>query len=212
MMKRVRDFISFCWRNFKRDFLAGLAVILPIVVSVFVIVFLIKQMNRAFLFLTPRRFEYIVKFPGVAIIATITGITVAGFIMRNRIGKRFQEMLESLVKRIPFLRTIYLAVKKLSEAFVQEGDRKFQKVVLVEFPRKGAYSIGFITNEGFNFLQGKFVSVFIPTTPNPTSGFMLLLSKEDVTEINMNIEEAFQIIISGGLAYKIEEELKSKGI
>ena len=139
--------------------------------------------------------------PGIEIILTIIFITVVGGLSLTFIGKKFLQIIDDLFKRIPILRTIYSALGQMTESFTnQEGSKK--SVVLIEYPRKGCWAVGFATKENQGEIKNKtkkeLINVFVPTTPNPTSGFLLMFPKEEVLFLNMSFEEASKFIVSAG--------------
>ena len=139
--------------------------------------------------------------PGIEILITIILITIIGGLSLSFLGKKFLEIFENLLKRIPILRTIYSAVVQLTESFTtSEGSQK--SVVILEYPRKGIWVVGFATKENKGEISKKtkeeLVNIFVPTTPNPTSGFLLMVPKKDVTYLDMNFEEASRFIVSAG--------------
>ena len=141
------------------------------------------------------------SIPGIEIILTIMFITIVGGLSLSFIGKKFLQLVDDLFKRIPILRTIYSAIGQMTDSFrEQEGNKK--SVVLVEYPRKGSWAVGFATKENTGEIKTKtklnLVNVFVPTTPNPTSGFLLMIPKEELVYLDMTFEEASKFIVSAG--------------
>ena len=139
--------------------------------------------------------------PGIEIILTIIFITFVGGLSLSFLGKKFLQIIDDLFKRIPILRTIYSAIGQMTDSFRnQDGNKK--SVVLVEYPRKGSWAVGFATKENTGEIKSKtnqnLVNVFVPTTPNPTSGFLLMIPKEDLIFLDMTFEEASKFIVSAG--------------
>ena len=139
--------------------------------------------------------------PGIEIFLTIIFITFVGGLSLSFLGKKFLQIIDDLFKRIPILRTIYSAIGQMTESFrKQEGNKK--SVVLVEYPRKGSWAVGFATKENVGEIKSKtnqnLVNVFVPTTPNPTSGFLLMIPKDDLIYLDMSFEEASKFIVSAG--------------
>ena len=139
--------------------------------------------------------------PGIEIFLTIIFITFVGGLSLSFLGKKFLQIIDDLFKRIPILRTIYSAISQMTESFrKQEGNKK--SVVLVEYPRKGSWAVGFATKENVGEIKSKtnqnLVNVFVPTTPNPTSGFLLMIPKDDLIYLDMSFEEASKFIVSAG--------------
>lgn len=150
-------------------------------------------------------FNLLLTFLGysISIISAIAFITLIGAIALNYFGKLFIETIESIISKIPLSRTIYTTIKQISEVLFSKDNAPYKKVVMVEYPNKGLYSIGFLTNENISLKSdGKelkdHVSVFIPTSPNPTSGFLVVLEKSKVKVLNISIEDAAKLIISAG--------------
>ena len=139
--------------------------------------------------------------PGIEIIISLIFITVVGGLSLSFLGKKILKLIDDLFKRIPFLRTIYSAILQMTETFSKKDDEK-KSVVLVEYPRKGVWAVGFATKENSGEMaiktKQKLINVFVPTTPNPTSGFLLMFPLEDVIYLNMTFEEASKFIVSAG--------------
>lgn len=141
--------------------------------------------------------------PGLGIIVTVTLIFLCGLVTRSYIGDKIVSSGENLVDRIPFVRSIYKGIKQISDNMLMDQRSSFKKVVLVEFPRKGIYTIGFVTGMPSVEVQKKTgqnsISVFVPTTPNPTSGYLVIVPEEDLVHMDMSVEEALTFIISVGI-------------
>ena len=141
------------------------------------------------------------SIPGLEIALSIIFITLIGFISLSFIGKRILKIINDLLKKIPFLRTIYSAITQMTETFANKKGKK-KSVVLVQYPREGIWAVGFATKENKGEISKKtndnLVNVFVPTTPNPTSGFLLMFPKKDVIYLDMNFEEASKFIVSAG--------------
>jgi len=190
----------------KRNFLAGLLVLLPISLTIYVIVFLFKLVDR-FLDYLPTKYNpqtYLpFHVPGLGFILLVFIIFFIGLLARNYIGHKLVDIWEQLVGRIPFIRSIYIATKQLAETIFLKTDTNLKRVVLIEYPRKGLYVLGFTTGITKGEIQDKthkkVINVFIPTTPNPTSGFYLLVPEEDLKYLEMAVEDAFKLLISGGI-------------
>ncbi len=187
-------------------FLAGLLVIVPLGAVIFVISVLLRLMDRA-LNVIPARFHpeaYLpFKIPGLGLVLFIALVLVTGVLVKNYIGRRVVDFGEYMVSKIPLVRPLYAAVKQLILAIFGDTHDAFKRVVLVEYPRKGVYSLAFVTAQTSGEIRErvgiKMVSVFLPTTPNPTSGFFLVLPEEDTIPLSMSVEEAFKLLISGGV-------------
>ena len=185
----------------RNYFITGIVVLIPIGFTLYLSRFLINISTK----LVPAGLNpnnYIpYAIPGIEILLTIIFITIVGGLSLSFLGKKILQIVDNLFKRIPILRTIYSAIVQLTDSFRnQEGSKK--SVVLVEYPRKGSWAVGFATKENKGELKDKtnkeLINVFVPTTPNPTSGFLLMFPKEDVIYLDMNFEEASKFIVSAG--------------
>ncbi|MBA4396412.1 MAG: hypothetical protein C0394_03395 [Syntrophus sp. (in: bacteria)] len=147
--------------------------------------------------------------PGLGIIITILLIFICGLMTKSIIGKKIVVYGEGLLDRIPIVRSIHMAIKKIVDSMVLNRNRSFKKVVLVEFPRKGAYTIAFVTGEPAYEIHAKTgrrcVSVYVPTTPNPTSGYFIMFPEQEIINLDMSVEDAFTMIISGGIVAPREQ-------
>ncbi|MGD2166633.1 MAG: DUF502 domain-containing protein [Gammaproteobacteria bacterium] len=190
----------------RRYLVAGLLIWLPIGVTIFVFRLLLGLMDRL-LFLLPQRFrpEELLGFPvpGLGAALAVILLLATGMLVANFLGRRLVDFYESLLHRIPFVRTVYGAVKNFAEILLSDDGTSFKKVLLIEYPRKGLYSIAFQTSEEAAEVQAKtgetIITVFLPTTPNPTSGFMLFVPKADAVELDMSVEEALKMVVSLGV-------------
>jgi uncharacterized membrane protein len=187
-------------------FLAGLLVILPLGAVIFVISAILRLMDRA-LGVIPQKFQpeaYLpFKIPGLGLALFIALVLVTGVLVKNYIGRRVVDFGEYMVSKIPLVRPLYGAVKQLILAIFGDAHDAFKRVVLVEYPRKGVYSLAFVTAQTSGEIReqmgAEMLSIFLPTTPNPTSGFFLVLPEEDTIPLSMSVEEAFKLLISGGV-------------
>jgi uncharacterized membrane protein len=185
----------------RNYFITGIVVLIPIGFTLYLSRFLINVSTK----LVPAGLNpnnYIpYAIPGIEILLTIIFITIVGGLSLSFLGKKVLQIVDNLFKRIPILRTIYSAIVQMTDSFRnQEGSKK--SVVLVEYPRKGSWAVGFATKENKGELKDKtnkeLINVFVPTTPNPTSGFLLMFPKEDVIYLDMGFEEASKFIVSAG--------------
>ena len=198
MIIKKKKPIALRLRNY---FFTGVIVLIPIGFTLYLSKFHINLSTRLVpVGLNPNTYlPY--SIPGVEIILTIIFITVVGGLSLSFLGKKFLQLIDDLFKRIPILRTIYSAIGQMTESFRnQEGNKK--SVVLIEYPRKGTWAVGFSTKENHGEIKDKtgkeLVNVFVPTTPNPTSGFLLMFPKEDLIYLDMSFEEASKFIVSAG--------------
>ena len=179
---------------------------LPFAATIVIVKFLIDLMDKTVLLLPPDwQPANLLGFsiPGFGVIIALSILLLTGMLAANLFGRRFVEMWERILNRIPLVRSIYSSVKQISSTIFDPSGKSFRKVVLLEYPRKGLWSIGFLTNDSMGdelcSVDDTLVSVFIPTTPNPTSGFIIMTRKDEITELNMNVEEAFKFVISMGV-------------
>lgn len=191
----------------RTSFISGLLVWLPIIVTLLVIKFLIDLLSKSLLLLpTALQPDTLLGFhiPGIGVFLTIIVILITGILAANFLGRRFVELGDALVSRIPLVRSIYNGVKQVTETMFTPGGRSFRKVLLVEYPKSGVYSIAFQTGEGAKevdqALNGEpLITYFIPTTPNPTSGFLMMAPRNKVIELDMSVDQALKFVISLGV-------------
>ncbi len=193
------------WKKIKTYFLAGLLVLIPLVLTIFIIwkLFIgIDSLLQGFISNILERIGVPPTNIGLGFISVILLILLTGMIAKNYFGRKVIKIGENILTKIPLINRIYIAIQQISNAFLSEKREVFKKAVLIEYPRKGIYSIGFFTQDTKGEVQKRLkhdvVSVFLPTTPNPTSGFLLFVPKNEVTELNLTIEEALKLVISGG--------------
>ena len=184
--------------------MAGLVVWLPIWATYLIIKFLVDLMDGT-LSLLPKPYQpdqlLGVHIPGLGLVFTLIILFLTGLFVANFLGKKIIRIWESLLSRIPLIRTIHASVKQLTHAIMQPTGSAFRKVLLVEYPRRGVWSIGFQTSDQFIGAPNspELLTVFIPTTPNPTSGFLTLIPKSDAQVLEMSVEEALKMVISLGV-------------
>ena len=200
--KTNRKSLSLTLRNY---FIAGVVVLIPIGFTLYLSKILISVSSK----LIPKNINpnHYLPFdiPGIEIIISIFLITLVGGLSLSFFGRRILKLIDDLFKKIPFLRTVYSAIVQMTETFSKKGDNK-KSVVLVEYPRKNVWAVGFATKENTGEMvektNKKLINVFVPTTPNPTSGFLLMFPIEDVIYLNMTFEEASKFIVSAGTSTK----------
>ena len=192
--------------NLRKYLIAGLLVWLPLAATVVIVRLLVNLLDKTILLVPPAyRPEALLGFsiPGYGVIIGILVLLVTGMLAANLFGRRLVHYWESLLGRIPLVRTIYSSVKQVLETLLASDNKSFRKVVMIEYPRQGIWSLGFLTNRGPSVAVDSsghdLVSVFIPTTPNPTSGFIMMVPECDVTELQLTVEEGFKYIISMGV-------------
>ena len=187
--------------SLRNNFIAGVVVLIPIGITLYLTVFIINISSK----LIPKEINpnhYLpYNIPGLEILIAVFLITIIGWISLSFIGKRLFNFFESILNKIPIIRTIYSAVEQLIETFTSSKSDK-KTVVLVEYPRKGVYAVGFATKENTGEIKKKagkeLLNVFVPTTPNPTSGFLLMFPKDEVIFLDLSFEEASKFIVSAG--------------
>lgn len=197
----------------RNYFLTGLLVILPISVTCYVIWILIKAMDSILKFVPakflPETYIYL-PIPGLGLVLVVFIVLFVGLITRNFVGRKMIQLGERIVDRIPLARGLYVSVKQLVEALILQKSKAFHQAALIEYPRKGIYAIAFITGESKGEVQQstekKMMNVFVPTTPNPTSGFYILIPEDELKILNMSVEEAFKLIMSGGIVSPPEKK------
>ena len=185
----------------RNNFIAGIVVLIPIGITLYLTLFIIKISGN----LIPKEINpnnYLpFDIPGVEIIIALFLITLIGWISLSFIGKKFFDLFNSILKKIPILRTIYSAIGQMTESFTNT-DNKQKSVVLFEYPRKGIWAVGFATKENKGIIRDKInqdlINVFVPTTPNPTSGFLLMIPKNDLIYLDVSFEQASKFIVSAG--------------
>ncbi len=185
----------------RNNFIAGIVALIPIGITLYLTLFIIKLSTN----LIPKEINpnnYLpFDIPGLEILIALILITFVGWLSLSFLGKKFFELFNSILKKIPILRTIYSAIGQMTESFTK-NDKDKSSVVLLEYPRKGVWAVGFATKENQGIisdkLNEKIVNVFLPTTPNPTSGFLLMVPKKDLIYLDVSFEQASKFIVSAG--------------
>jgi uncharacterized membrane protein len=185
----------------RNNFIAGIVVLIPIGITLYLTLFLIRISGK----IIPKEINpnnYLpFDIPGVEILMALIIITFIGWLSLSFLGRKFFEILNNILKKIPILRTIYSAIGQMTESFTKTDNRQ-KSVVLLEYPRQGIWVVGFATkeNEGIikNKLKEELINVFVPTTPNPTSGFLLMVPKKDLIYLDITFEQASKFIVSAG--------------
>ena len=192
--------------SMRKYFVTGLLILVPLAITLWVVNLIIGTMDQSLLLLPERwRPEAVVGFriPGLGTILTLLIIFLTGLATRNFIGKHVVLVWEAIVVRIPVVNTIYSSVKQVSDTLFSSSGNAFRKARLVEYPRRGCWTIAFLTGvpggDVKNHLQGDYVSLYVPTTPNPTSGFFLMVPREDTIELDMTVDAALKYIVSMGV-------------
>ena len=185
----------------RNNFIAGIVVLIPIGITLYLTLFLIRVSGK----IIPKEINpnnYLpFDIPGVEILIALIIITFIGWLSLSFLGRKFFEIFNNILKKIPILRTIYSAIGQMTESFTK-SDNKQKSVVLVEYPRKGVWAVGFATKENTgvikNKLEEEIINIFVPTTPNPTSGFLLMVPKKDLIYLDVTFEQASKFIVSAG--------------
>ena len=185
----------------RNNFIAGVVVLIPIGITLYLTLFIIKLSAR----LIPKEINpnnYLpIDIPGLEILIAVLIITFVGWLSLSFLGKKFFELFNSVLKKIPILRTIYSAIGQMTETFTKNQNEK-SSVVLIEYPRKGIWAVGFATKDNKGIISDKtkkeLVNVFLPTTPNPTSGFLLMVPKNELIYLDVTFEQASKFIVSAG--------------
>jgi uncharacterized membrane protein len=188
------------WNLLRRQFLAGVIVIVPLILTVFVLKFLFGGVDNLF---SPLIEKFLgIKIPGLGVVATLILIYLVGVLATNVLGSRLIRMWDILFTKTPLVRTIYGASKQFLEALTLPKKKAFQQAVLVEYPRQGSYALGLISNKLELTVKGskkELISVFIPTTPTPFTGFVIMFPAEEVILLDIPVEQALRFVVSGGI-------------
>lgn len=188
-------------RTFRRTFLTGLVILLPAIISIYIL-------SLAFIWLDSLLGNLLrqylgVRIPGLGFLITVAAIFVTGLVANNVFGSKLLKWAEAGFANIPLIKPIYTAIRQIIDAFSAQRKSVFESVAMLEYPRKGLYAIGFVTGSGTGEIQAKtaqeVATLFLPTTPNPTSGFLLLVPREELIPLEMSVEDALKLIISGGV-------------
>ena len=196
-----KTFKKSVFAKLRNNFIAGVVALIPIGITLYLTLFIIKLSTR----LIPKEINpnnYLpFDIPGLEIIIALILITLVGWVSLSFLGKKFFELFNNILRRIPILRTIYSAIGQMTESFTKSEKEK-SSVVLIEYPRKGVWAVGFATKENKGIISDKtneeLINVFLPTTPNPTSGFLLMVPKKDIIYLDVTFEQASKFIVSAG--------------
>jgi len=190
----------------KKYFITGLLLWIPLVITFMVLAWIVGTLDRILLLVPevwqPRNLLGF-NIPGIGVAVTLLIVFVTGLIGANVLGQRLVRIWEGILARIPVVKSIYYSVKQVSDTLFSSSSHAFRKALLVQYPRQGVWTIAFLTGkpggDAAKHLPGDFVSIYVPTTPNPTSGFFLMLPRADVIELEMSVDEALKYIISMGV-------------
>ncbi|MEJ2198908.1 MAG: DUF502 domain-containing protein [Desulfuromonadales bacterium] len=206
-MTRLSAFNRLLRHKLKKYFLTGLLVVVPITMTLLVLRWLFRLINSLLITVLPEILRpevlYGIPVPGISLVATLLLILLVGVLAANIFGRSLVTFSETLVDRIPVVKGVYTLFKQVADTVLKRDHGAFRKVVLIEYPRKQIWSVAFVTGKSSGEVQRvtaeNLVNVFVPTTPNPTSGFYILVPEDDLIVLKMTVEEAFKLIISGGM-------------
>jgi len=201
--------------NIRRYFFTGVAITAPIGITVYLSIIFINFIDSNVKKLVPNKYNpdsYLpFDIPGTGLVVAILLLIIIGFLTAGFLGRYFVGLGEKIINKLPIIRSIYGALKQIFQTILGSSSKAFREVVLIEYPRKGIWAVAFITSETKGEVKLKLkknsVNVFLPTTPNPTSGFLLFVPLKDIKRLNMNIEEGMKLVISGGI---ITPEIKKR--
>ena len=186
----------------KKILITGLLIWIPLAITLWVLALIVNTMDQTLTLLPP---EFLPKYhiPGLGALLTLLIVLATGVLASNIIGQRLLNVWERMLGRIPVVRSVYSGVKQVSDTLFSPGGQAFRKALLVQYPRQGTWTIAFLTGtpggDVINHLKGDYVSVYVPTTPNPTSGFFLMMPREDAIELDMSVDEALKYVVSMGV-------------
>ncbi len=190
-------------RSIRRYFVAGLLVWVPIYITFFVVHFIVHLLDGSLALLPNTYYQKLLTFkiPGMGVVFTIAILVITGLLVTNFVGNRLLALWEKTVSRIPLVRSIHSSTKQVVHAVIQPNGNAFKKVVIIPYPHQGMWSIAFVTSEILDtpWTETNVVNVFVPTTPNPTSGFLLFVPFHEIHELKISVEEALRMIISLGV-------------
>ena len=188
--------------HFKRYFLAGLILWAPLSITIWVIAWVFDVLDSVLPMAIRSEALFGVHIPGFGVLVVVLLILVTGFVAANLIGQKLVEIWEGMMSRIPLVRSIYSSVKQVSDTILSPNGQAFRQAVLVQYPRQGSWTIGFLTgtpaSDVAQHLLTECVSVYVPTTPNPTSGFFLMMPKSEVIELSIGVDAALKYVVSMG--------------
>ncbi len=190
----------------KKYLITGLLIWIPLGITIWVLELIVTSMDQSLLLLPPEYQPQALfgrQIPGLGALLTVVVVFVTGVLASNILGQRLLKLWEGILGRIPVVKSIYSGVKQVSDTLFAPDGQAFRKAVLVQYPREGSWTIAFLTGQPggdvANHLRGEYVSVYLPTTPNPTSGFFLMMPRADVIELDMSVDEALKYVISMGV-------------
>jgi uncharacterized membrane protein len=201
---------------FKKNILTGLLVLIPIVLTLWVLITLTQFLDKILVFM-PDEFQPDVFFggtiPGYGVVITFVIVFLTGVIANNFFGKRIISVYEYILNKVPVINSIYKGIKQVSDTLLSNSGKAFSKAVLIEFPNAGTYTFAFVTgvpnDQIAKYLKGKFVNVYVPTTPNPTSGYTLIVPTKKIIEVDLSVDQVLKYVISMGVSTTDKEFIKN---
>ena len=207
------NFISKIFRKISNNFFKGILISVPVIITFYIAWGLIKFFdNKA----SPILGTFPYEVPGFGLILVFIFFSIVGFLTTGLLGRIFSSFIEKILSKIPVLRNIYSGLKQLFETILTKKSNSFREVILLEYPRKGIWAMGFLTGntegEVQRLTKDSMINIFLPTTPNPTSGFLLFVPLKDVLRLNMTVEEGIKMIISAGMLTPVENQKKLRSL
>lgn len=206
MLRRIKH-------HLRTYFLTGILVVVPLAITLYILRIAIGWADNLLTLLPPKFHPHTYlpfPIPGLGLIITIIFVITTGVVTTNFVGRKLVHLGERIVDKIPLVRSVYVAVKQLLETIFSQEKESFKKVVMVEYPRKGLFSIGFVTGVARSEIQDstnkRVVNVFIPTSPNPTSGYLIMVPEEEAIVLDIDVETAFKLVLSGGVLTSEKQE------
>jgi len=207
------NLISKLFRKISNNFFKGILISAPIIITLYIAWGLIKFFDKK---ASPLLGTFPFEIPGFGLITVFIFFAIIGFITTGLLGRIFSSSIEKVLSKMPVLRNIYSGLKQLFEAILAKKSNSFREVVLLEYPREGIWAMGFLTGDTQGEVNRKtknqMVNIFLPTTPNPTSGFLLFVPKKDILRLTMTVEEGIKMIISAGMLTPSENQKKIKSL
>ena len=207
------NFISKIFKKISNNFFKGILISVPVIITFYIAWGLIKFFDKQ---ASPLLGTFPYELPGFGLIIVFVFFSLIGFLTTGLFGRIFSSSIEKILSKIPVLRNIYSGLKQLFETILSKKSNSFREVVLIEYPRKGIWAMGFLTGDTKGEVNRKtknqMVNIFLPTTPNPTSGFLLFLPKKDILRLSMTVEEGIKMIISAGMLTPEEKQKEIKSL
>ena len=207
------NFISKIFKKISNNFFKGILISVPVIITFYIAWGLIKFFDKQ---ASPLLGTFPYELPGFGLIIVFVFFSLIGFLTTGLFGRIFSSCIEKILSKIPVLRNIYSGLKQLFETILSKKSNSFREVILLEYPRKGIWAMGFLTGDTKGEVNRKtkdqMVNIFLPTTPNPTSGFLLFVPKKDILVLNMTVEEGIKMIISAGMLTPTDNQKKIKSL